>query len=1068
MMRDSPLQRFLSRAGLLLGLLLIAVGLIMTPHAQGQAEEAGPGANAPARLEVLVFEGGRPVDDLTVRFADVTGRTEDGSWRADVAPAASRLTVFDNAQALTALPLTLRPGEIVQVIITLKGAERRAMVSVESSYGESQVELDAPGRALEGNGEQGSGILSGRVVSTEDGEPIEDARLFVSGTPIELRTDEEGRFEVEVRVGEYSVSVLHSEFATRTIENVAIAAEDTTERNFELPPAGLELAEFVVIEPFIEGSLSSVIDEQRSTASVANVLGAEQISRAGDGDAGSALARVTGLTLVDGQFIFIRGLGERYSSTLLNGANVPSPDPTRKVVPLDLFPTGVIRSINVQKGYSPDMPGDFGGGVVEIRTRGIPEEDFFKLGISTGFRDGTTFEKGLTYDGGERDFTGFDDGTRELPGPIAEATAGGDKLPAQESFFNPDGITPEELEALGESFSNIYDVERERIGPDRSASIEGGKLLELSDGFSAGLTGSVLWDDAWESRTEDRQTFIPLGDGSLRSNDDFVIDRTTRTINLTGFLAAGLNYRDLHEIDASSMILRQTEDETTSQVGFNLDEDGDIKINELEWEERELIANQLRGRHVFEFVNGASLEWDYSESRARLDTPDQRRYRFDPDGPDGFIFSRRSDGNVRRFTDLIDKSLDYGADVALPFEVGFFDAELSGGYRQLEKDRDSSIRRFQFDQVSRLSQETRRLDSVEEILAPENIGPNGVELAEITRPSDNYTAALDVDAIYGNLDMTIAETLRISGGLRVEDWAQTVTTFDLFAPDSQPIISSLGDEDLFPAVSLTWFMTDRQQLRASYAETIIRPDFKELSPAPFTDPVLEREVIGNPDVVSSDVTHFDLRWEFYPSGDELISLGAFYKLIDQPIELTVQPGVEQRLSFANAEEAENFGVEFEARKQLGFLDSWLDSGSIFDKFYLAGNVSLIESEITIPPESQGILTETSRELQGQSPLIVNLQAGYDNPDLGIQATVLYNFVGERIVEVGVLGAPDKIEQGAGELDIVFRWQLNDFLSLSAKAGNLLDSPFEILQGPEITQKYTTGRTLDLGLTFDFL
>ncbi|MBS3744512.1 MAG: carboxypeptidase regulatory-like domain-containing protein, partial [Wenzhouxiangellaceae bacterium] len=303
MMRDSPLQRFLSRAGLLLGLLLIAVGLIMTPHAQGQAEEAGPGANAPARLEVLVFEGGRPVDDLTVRFADVTGRTEDGSWRADVAPAASRLTVFDNAQALTALPLTLRPGEIVQVIITLKGAERRAMVSVESSYGESQVELDAPGRALEGNGEQGSGILSGRVVSTEDGEPIEDARLFVSGTPIELRTDEEGRFEVEVRVGEYSVSVLHSEFATRTIENVAIAAEDTTERNFELPPAGLELAEFVVIEPFIEGSLSSVIDEQRSTASVANVLGAEQISRAGDGDAGSALARVTGLTLVDGQFI---------------------------------------------------------------------------------------------------------------------------------------------------------------------------------------------------------------------------------------------------------------------------------------------------------------------------------------------------------------------------------------------------------------------------------------------------------------------------------------------------------------------------------------------------------------------------------------------------------------------------------------------------------------------------------------------------------------------------------------------------------------------------------------------
>ncbi len=1064
------IQRFLSRTGLVLGLLLIAFGLIMTPQVHAQPEVSQTGGDEPARLEVLVFEGGRPVDGLTVRFAESTGRTEAGSWRADVAPAAGRLTVFDNAQALTALPLTLRPGEIVQVIITLRGEDRRAMVSVESSYGDSQVELDAPGRAPAGDGEQGSGILAGRVVSTEDGSPVEAARLFVSGTPIELRTDEDGRFEVEVPVGEYSVSVLHSEFATRTIENVAIAAEETTERNFELPPAGLELAEFVVIEPFIEGSLSSVIDEQRSTASVANVLGAEQISRAGDGDAGSALARVTGLTLADGQFIFIRGLGERYSSTLLNGANVPSPDPTRKVVPLDLFPTGVIRSINVQKGYSPDMPGDFGGGVVEIRTRGIPEEDFFRVGISTEFREGTTFKKGLTYEGGDRDFTGFDDGTRALPDPIAEATADGTKLPPeQDDFFNPDGLPPEELEALGESLPNIYDIDRERVGPDRGVSIEGGKLLEFTDDFTGGITGSVLWGDEWETRAEDRRTFIPLGDGSLRSNDDFVIDRTTRTINLTGFLTGGLNYKDLHEIDVTSMILRQTEDETSSQVGFNLDEDGDIKINELEWEERELIANQLQGRHVFEFVNDSVLEWDYSESRARLDMPDQRRYRFDSDdGPTGFIFSRRGDNNVRRFTDLLDKSLDYGADVEIPFQVSFIDARISGGFRQLEKDRDSSIRRFQFDGVGSLGPDIRRLDSVEEILSPENIGPDGVELSEITRPSDNYTAALDVEAFYGNLDFTIADTLRISGGVRVEDWTQDVTTFDLFAPGSQPIISSLGDEDLFPAVSLTWFVTDRQQLRASFAETIIRPDFKELSPAPFTDPVLEREVVGNADVVPSDVTHFDLRWEFYPSSDELISLGAFYKQIDQPIELTVQPGVEQRLSFANAEEAENFGVEVEARKQLGFLDSWLDTGAFFDKFYLAGNFSLIESEITIPDDARGILTETSRELQGQSPLIINLQAGYDNPDLGIQATVLYNFVGERIVEVGVLGAPDQIEQGAGELDVVFRWQLNDFLSLSAKAGNLLDSPFDVRQGDKITQRYTTGRTFGLGVTFDFL
>src|SRR6056297_3253881 len=948
MMRDS----LLTRVGMLLGLVLMAVGIALTPPAKaqdGSAQESPRGSiTEPAQLEVVVFEGGRPVDDLIVRFDDATGRTENGIWRQTLAPAADRLTVFDNAQALTALPMTLRPGEIVQVIITLTGPERRARVSIESSYGESQADMGVAGATAETDAEEGSGVLTGRVVSTEDGAPIAEARVFISGTPVELRTDEDGRFEAEVPVGEYAVSVLHAEFATRTVDGVGIAADETTERNFELPPAGLELAEFVVIEPFIEGSLSSVIDEQRQTASVANVLGAEQISRAGDSDAGSALARVTGLTLVDGQFIFIRGLGERYSSTLLNGANVPSPDPTRKVVPLDLFPTGVIRSISVQKGYSPDMPGDFGGGTVEIRTRGVPEEDFFSIGISGGYREGTTFEKGLTYDGGDRDFTGFDDGARALPGPIADATADGRQLPGVANFFNPDGITEEELETLGESFSNIYDIDRKRVGPDRGVSIEGGKRFDFGNAFNAGLTGSILWDDEWRSRTEQRNTFIPLGDGSLRSNDSFTIERTTRTVGLSGFLTGGVNYADLHSLNLTSMVLRQTEDEATSRVGFNLDEDGIIKINQIQWEERQLIANQAEGRHIFPFLNETRLEWDYSESRASLDTPDTRRYRFDPDSQAGFIFSRRADSNVRRFSRLNDRAVDFGGDLFVPFAAGdWLAGELSGGYRVLEKKRDSSIRRFTFENISRLTFEQRRAQSLEEIFTPENIGPDGVSLQEITRNTDTYTAALDIDAVYGNLDFTIADTLRLAGGVRVEDWRQDVTTFALFDPNAPPVVSALGNEDLFPAASLTWLITDRQQLRFSYAETIIRPDFKELSPAPFTDPVLEREVIGNADLVPSDVTHYDLRWEFYPSSSELLSVGVFYKLIDSPIELTVQPGVEQRLSFANAAEAENFGIEFEGRKTLGDVGRWFDREEFFGRFYVAGNFSIIESEITM-------------------------------------------------------------------------------------------------------------------------
>jgi TonB-dependent receptor len=579
----------------------------------------------------------------------------------------------------------------------------------------------------------------------------------------------------------------------------------------------------------------------------------------------------------------------------------------------------------------------------------------------------------------------------------------------------------------------------------------------------------VLWDDAWRARTEERRSFIPLGDGSLRRNDDYTIERTTRTIGLSGFLTAGIDYGDLHAIDVTAMTLRQTEDETTRQIGFNLDEDGIIKINELEWQERQLVTFQAEGSHVFPFLNSTRIEWDYADSAAELETPDQRRYRFDPDEEAGFIFSRRADSNIRRYTRLDDAAVDFGADLFVPYSIaGLLEGELSGGYRNLDKERDSTIRRFTFDDIFNIDEDVRRRQDLEDILTPENIGPDGAQLLEITRNSDTYAAALDVEAFYGNLDLTIADTIRVSGGVRVEEWQQNVRTFSLFVPDTIESESDLGDTDLFPAASLTWLITDRQQLRLSYAETIIRPDFKELSDSPFTDPILEREVVGNADLVPSDVQHADVRWEFYPSPAELLSVGAFYKRIDQPIELTVEPGVEQRLSFANAEQAENFGIEFEGRKTLGFLDRWLDWDGVFGPWYVAGNFSIIESEITIAPEDRGILTSTSRELQGQSPLIVNAQLGYDRPELGLEATLLYNFVGERITEVGVLGAPDKIEQGQGELDFVLRWSWSEHWSFKARFGNLLNTVFEIRQGPETTQRYRNGRTVSLGLTYDFL
>jgi outer membrane receptor protein involved in Fe transport len=1020
-----------------------------------------------ADINVLVFENGRPVPGLRVEIGKQLGLTNaDGAWRGRVEPGRTRLAVYEHALALAALQVQVHENEVAQYIITLSGSERKALVSIESSH-QSQRQPMPEGDDVP-SGEEGSGMLVGRVVSTEDGSPVSGARVFVSGTPVEARTDENGQFRVEVPAGEYAVSVLHSEFATRTVEDIAIRADSEIRRDFELPPSGLELAEYVVVEPHISGSLSAVFDERRESASVTEVLGAEQISRAGDSDAGEALKRVTGLTLIGGKFIFIRGLGERYSSTLLNGATVPSPDPTRKVVPLDLFPAGVIESIRVQKGYSPEFPGDFGGGAVEIRTRGIPEENFFTVGASTSYRDGTTFDKGRTYPGGSRDWLGFDDGTRELPAPIRDQLDESGSLLPINPITRPDGLEPEEIAELGRSLPNVYDQQLETIGPDRGLSARGGMRFDWGD-WSAGFQTAALWSDGYDSRQENRRTFT-IGAGELQLTKDFLLDSTRREVRLSGVNSIEIQYGEDHGIQFDTIVLRLTSDDTEFLEGFDENERGDqtLRLFELEFQERQLLSNQLQGEHVFSGLGDLGIDWKHVRSRATRDAPDNRIVRFDNDrdSPTGFRFSTRSDNNFRNFSNLTDEVTETGVDLSFPVEFGPLGAKLSAGLLRHERERDSEIIRLKFDGFNTLTLDERRQELIEEIIGP-NIGPNNVFLRESTRPTDKAEASLDIDAWYLNVDMTLFDRLRLAGGFRIEDWVQESSTFELFTAQPSPVSATLSSRDRFPSISATWSFTDRHSLLASYAETIVRPDLREISPAPFTDPVLDREVRGNPDLVQSELQHYDLRYDFAIAPTELLSFGLFYKLIQNPIERGQQPGQQRTISFNNVQEAEVYGAEFEIRKELGFLGDWFGGRSWMERFGVAGNLAWINSEITVDPEDAGILTSDARALQGQSPYVVNLQLAYDHPNERFSAAVLYNVAGERISEFGVLGQPDLFEQPSHRLDANFAYQWSDLIELKIKLGNLLDSTFRITQGDEITQEYASGRTFSLGVNFDF-
>ena len=1025
-----------------------------------------------ADMTLYVFKKGLPVANIEVLVdGTVAGFTNDQGVVVFEMPAGlHHLELREQDLVVLDQQILAHEDEVSQWIVNItRGLSTLTDIETSKPLGIVAGPVAQAGPDTEAK----AGVLTGQLIDAEDGSPVEGARIFISGQSRDIRSQADGSFTVELSAGSYSISVLHSGFNTITRDDVEVAPDGKATVELKLTPSGSELPEFVVIEPYIAGSLASVLEERRSEVAVANILGAEQISKSGDSDAAGALRRVTGLTLVDGRFIYIRGLGERYSSTLLNGANVPSPDPTRRVVPLDLFPTGIIDSIAVKKGYTAELPGEFGGGAVEIRTRTVPESPFFNIEFSLAYREGTTFEDGLRYKGGGRDWLGYDDGTRAQSDELSGAISDGTQLKPFNRFTG-EGFLPEELETIGQSLPVIYDVTPEKIDPNVGFSATGGYVWDLDNNVRIGFSAAANYKDDWLSVTQQRTDYINSGGGELESENDFTVDITARSVDLSGFTTFGLEVGENHKLSYNWMLLRNTTDKVQIEEGFNKDaEGGNLRFTEMEWIERQMIVNQLVGEHIFPAIDGLKLDWQYTVANAESESPDTRRYRYDPDTftpeEDDFIFSIRNDSNQRRWSELTDDSESWNVGFVQPLELfENTDVAVLWGISRVEKSRDSSIRRFAFKSRGSLSGnlDLRRNLSVEDIIFDETIAPNGWQLEEVTIATDAYTADQDINAWHVGLDLNFGESLRLAGGFRDESSVQSVSTFNLFDPDRNAVESNLKTDDIFPYLTGTWFHGDHQ-VRFGYAETINRPDFKELSESLYKDPILDRLVKGNPDLEAAFITHYDLRWDYYFNPGEFISLGVFYKEFENPIESVILASADSDLtSFDNAEAAENFGIEFEFYKTLGFFNGWWEWGAIWESFYINTNYAWIDSEITLADRDDNVQTSNQRPLQGQSPYVWNFQLGFDDEERGINAALLFNVFGERIVDVGVSGAPDILEQPRPSLDFVYSQGFGDW-KLKFKFKNLLDPDVELTQGKETTRIMQIGREYSVAVQYDF-
>ncbi len=866
--------------------------------------------------------------------------------------------------------------------------------------------------------------------------------------------------------------------------------------------------EEVIVEGRQRTAAEDVIEERINQQVVTDIVSAEQISRVGDSSVSLALRRLPAVTVVGDQFIYIRGLGERYSSTTLNGAYVPSPDLTRNVIPLDLFPAEIVETLAIQKGYSPDKPAAFGGGSVDIRTRGIPDRLVLDFEVGTGYNTDSD-DDGLKYPGGSDDKWGTDDGTRALPEAVTTAINDfqGDLSPAGIfNALNRDGEFHAIAEAeqinreIATSLNRDLDFTEESLDPDLSVEGTVGNTWTVDEAgdWKVGTIALADYENTWRNRNRiNRSVGLPETD----------VDHTRRTTNqvtLTGSVALGVDYAGEHQVQATGIFLRNTEDDASLTLGNNpnfLRESGQqLRNYRVRFEERELEVLQFHGRHtlgpetlaLLDFVpllstlEGLNVGWQYSDATATTDIPNEVQFSaVDSVVPEtGELLSTSIRSSVTaadfRFTELEDSVTSYGFGVTLPIQLGKFRVEPGGGYDYTEKGRS-------------YLQTQLNLGTTAAAALPALVGTPGQVFtdANILDPAnafvmtlggigtESYLAGETVDAVWGNVDVTWNDTWRVAAGARWEDFSQLSVPVDQYEFDVDtgkiPVASddldtlATNDDDYYPAVAVTWmhddFWAERFQLRFGWSETTARPDLREISGATFIDPLTEARVRGNPDLVPADLANFDIRAEwFFNSGDNFTA-SLFYKDIEAPIETIESAGTDDNiaLTFVNADTAEIYGVEFEWLKGLGFIapgSAWADA------FFVSGNVTLSESEITIGNAALN-LTNNVREMSQHSPWVVNLQFGFDAPNQRHSASLAYNAFGERLYYAGSNGAPDAFEQPFHSLDLIYSYYPVEEMAIRLRLQNLLDEQLEIEQGGVTTLEQTVGTVIKLDLSYRF-
>jgi len=1020
-------------------------------------------AHAEDNLYVFVFKNGVPQKGITVNVGSTHKVTNDfGLANFDLPADEYEISYHKNDELFALTDINLLDSVSSQVFLDLQ--KKGADVDLDLPLSEYEQNYDIQ----EVNKQVGpKGTLMFKVLDSESKLAIKNVKLFFKGYAVDATTDEQGIANVELSQGTYDISLIHPKYVMHVQKNVIIKADAINEVESSLLKADIVLDEFVVSAPFVEGSLASSIAELKDSDVVGDAISAEQFNKSGDSSASGALKRVTGITVVDGKFVFVRGLGERYSTVLLNGLHVPSPEPTKRVVPLDIFPSGVIQSLDIQKTYSSNLPATFGGGTVLINTKDIPKEDnYIQASIGATIHDST---------GDEAIYN--PDNSVPMPGIILDLSENFSPLTEEVVLGNvvlSEGITAEERLLLDQAMVSYrqYGLERKKLSPGTNFSSTIGQSFKTSSGIKYGVAANIYYKTSENETAIERDEYqfsATTGESDLTDENSFNV--TTLTEQFGGLMSLGLEPGKSHKFKYTLLLLNENEDITTFGTEFDVIEDRGNERVFLQYVERDLFSNQFNGEHHFGAESGEGLfddielEWGYSNSVANRLEPGTFEYEYKEFNNELVLDAKKL---FYLYSDLEDKVDNSRIDITLPFKLNDRKNYLKFGYFDYLKERNLDNRRFKIEYEN-----TTDPRPIDDQLTTDVAATSVLDILDAYRPDDFYNAEQNITAVYSRVLVSPFRSLDIMAGVRSEDSTQELQVGE----DAD--VFSLETSDLLPALAATYRFNDENQLRFGFSQSISRPDFREFSPNRYKDPETGEIVFGFPGLKYTEITNIDLKYEWFPSFDEYYTFGVFAKDFINPIEQVRNRADEDiEISFRNAESATSFGFEFGFRNNLENLHSSLRN------YFVSGNYAYIDSEINLDKDSVEnendifipFLTSDSRPMQGQSPYVANLKIGYDNFFTQRSAILLYNVSGERITTLGINGNPDIYEQPFHKLDFVVKWGINDThddqekkvgYKVTFKIENILDSELERKEGDKVTELREIGRTYKLGFSMKF-